>query len=110
MARCQFKVDIKYRDERTGKYIAYVCDEPAENILDSGLCIFHDENYLKDLKNKEANEQNVKNKLTEKIKKSESLICIGYHLPDLSFEQLHFDKSVNFSEAVFTGPVNFSKT
>ena len=42
MARCGFKTDIKYRDEKTGEYIPYECNEPEENILDSGLCIFHD--------------------------------------------------------------------
>ena len=60
MARCGFKTDIEYRDEKTREYIPYVCPEPEENILDSGLCIFHDEKYLKDSKNKEANEQNMK--------------------------------------------------
>ena len=49
-----------------------VCREPEENILDSGLCIFHSGEYLKDPKNIEANKQNIKAKLTEKIEKSEA--------------------------------------
>lgn len=109
MARCGFKTDFTYRDEKTGEYIPYECNEPKENILDSGLCIFHDENYLKELKNKEANEQNLRTKLSEKLGKSKPLICIGYHIPDISFEQIHFEKSVNFAGAIFMGLTNFSK-
>ena len=99
MARCGFKTDIKYLDEKTGEYIPYICLEPEQNILDSGLCIFHDENYLKDSKNRKANEQKLKRKLYEKLAESEPLICIGYHLTDFTFEGLHFDKSVNFSRS-----------
>ena len=109
MARCGFKTDIEYHDEKTGEDVQYVCDEPEENILDSGLCIFHDENYLKDSIKKEANEQNIKRRLSEKLAKSEPLICIGYHLPEFSFEELHFDKSADFTHAVFMGLTNFSK-
>ncbi|MFH7813463.1 hypothetical protein ACH0C8_16275, partial [Acetobacter lovaniensis] len=80
MARCGFKTDIEYRDENTGEYVQYVCLEPEKNILDSGLCIFHHENYLEDSKNKEANEQKLKRKLSEKLAKPGPLICIGYHI------------------------------
>jgi hypothetical protein len=103
---CGFKTDIKYYDENTGEYIPYVCPEPEENVLDSGLCIFHDENYLKDSRNKEANKQKLKRKLSEKLVKPEPLICIGYHLPDIEFK--HFDNLVLFLGAVFVRPINFS--
>ena len=109
MARCGFKTDIKYYDENTGKYIPYICPEPEENILDSGSCIFHDENYLTDLKNKEVNEQNLHRKFSEKLAKSERLICIGYHIPIISSGELYSDKSVNFSRAVFMGLTNFNR-
>jgi hypothetical protein len=87
VARCGFKTDNLYYDEKTRKFIQYRCLELEENILDSGLCIFHDKNYIKDPENKEAHEQNIKKKLTEKIEKSEPLICIGFHIPDFSFEE-----------------------
>ena len=103
MARCGFKTDIIYRDEKTGEYIKYECDEPNENILDSGLCKFHDENYFKDSKN----EQKLKRILSKKLTEPEPLICIGYHLPNLLFANLHFDKSVNFSGAHFTEKAQF---
>ena len=110
MARCGFKTNVLYRDEKTREYISeYVCPEPEENILDSGLCIFHSEQYLKDPKNKEANKLNIKRKLAEKIQKPEPLICIGYYLSDISFSGMHFDKSVNFSKTVFVGRSDFSE-
>jgi uncharacterized protein YjbI with pentapeptide repeats len=106
VVHCGFKIDIRYRDEETGEYVPYKCPE-TENILDSGLCIFHDENYLKESKNKEVNEQNFNRKFLEKMAISESLICIGYYLPDVSFEKKQFVKIVNFSGAVFVGKANF---
>lgn len=108
MARCGFKTDIKYYDETTG-YVLYSCPEPEENILPSGLCIFHDENYLKESKHKKANEQNLKREFSKKLDEAGPLICIGYHLPDFSFAQRHFAKSVNFSGATFMGLTDFSK-
>jgi hypothetical protein len=86
VAHCRFKTDIDYRDEKTGEDVRYACPEPEENILDSGLCIFHDDNYLKDSKDKEATDQNLNRKLSEKLAKPEPAICIGYHLPALSFD------------------------
>lgn len=104
MACCQFKTS--YCD-KTGNYVPYECEEKnVENIQASGLCIFHDEKYLTDPKNKESNEQHLKKKLAEKmdsISGNESLTCIGYHLPDFSYENRRIDKSVNFSETVFIG-------
>ncbi len=105
MVQCGFKTAIHYRDEKTGEYIPYVCPEDIEEyILDSGLCIFHDG----DPKIKEAHKQTIQKELTKKIEDSKLLICIGYCLPDISFEESHFDKSVNFSGAVFMGLINFS--
>ena len=69
-----------------------------KNILDSGLCIFHDENYLKDPINKEVNQRNLIRELSEKLTESGPLIWIGYHLPYFSFTNFHFEKSVDFSE------------
>jgi hypothetical protein len=92
MTHCRFKTDIGYDDENTGKYVPYVCPEPKENILDSGLCIFHEQ----DPKIKEAYKQKIEMELTKKIEDSKPLLCIGYYLSDFSFEELHFGKSVNF--------------
>lgn len=106
MTHCGFKTDIRYRDDNTGQYIPYVCAEPEENI-ESELCLIHDENYLKDPKNRKATEQNLKRKLSEKLAKAEPLICIGYRLPSFSFAEIHFDKSVDFRGAVFMGLTSF---
>ena len=119
VAHCGFKTDIKCYDEITGEYVPYICPETEENILDSGLCIFHNENYLKDSENKEAHGQNIKEKLKPKIEELESLICIGYYLPDFTSGYKHLDKFLdhllitpiraNFSGAHFTGQADFSK-
>jgi uncharacterized protein YjbI with pentapeptide repeats len=90
------------------------CDTPETDILKSGLCIFHDEKYLKNPKDKESNKQNIKRKLTEKIEKCISdnkvLMCIEYHLPDFTFENFkNFTIPANFSGTIFVGPVNFSE-
>lgn len=110
MAPCGFNTDIEYYDEKTGKYISYECREPEENVLDNGLCIFHDGNYLKDSKNKEANEENIRKKLSEKLAESGPLICIGYHLSSIPFKETHVDRSINFSGAQFNEEADFSKS
>ncbi len=78
-----------------------------KNILDSGLCIFHDENYLKDLINNKVNQRNLISELSEKLTESGPLIWIGYHLPYFSFTNFHFEKSVDFSEAKFAEGADF---
>ena len=97
-------MNCRFKDEN---FEHYVCDEVTD--LESGLCIFHDESYLKDTEKKEANEQNVQRKLTEKIENGISankpLMFIKYHLPDFTFKR--FIVPVNFSKTVFLGPVNF---
>jgi uncharacterized protein YjbI with pentapeptide repeats len=83
-----------------------------EDALDSGLCIFHDENYLKDKNNQAEHEQRVKKRIEEKVDYSalhdEELFCIGYHLPGINLQR-NFTKGVYFSEANFYNVANFSK-
>jgi hypothetical protein len=71
------------------------------------------ENYLKDTKNKETNEQNVKRKLTEKIENgitnNKHLKCMKYHLPEFVFPSKMVNISIDFSGTVFTGRVDFSR-
>jgi uncharacterized protein YjbI with pentapeptide repeats len=113
MTRCRFETDLRYYDEKTGDLVQYECDALEEDILESGLCIFHDQKYLTDPKNRKVNALNLKRKLAEKVKKNisgnEPLICIGYRLPVISFEHRRFDKSVYFSGARFTKEANFSR-
>ena len=53
----------KFKDED----FDYECDEITD--LESELCIFHDENYLNNPQNKDANEQSER-RLIDKIKNS----------------------------------------
>jgi uncharacterized protein YjbI with pentapeptide repeats len=87
----------------------YEC-EKEEDILKSGLCIFHDENYLRDETNRAQNQQNVIGKLMakvrQKIEKKEPLFCIGYYLPSVRINEV-FTKPVYFSKCIFSGSTDF---
>jgi hypothetical protein len=46
LAKCQFPT-TKYHDYESHADVPYNCDiKEEEDILPSGLCIFHDKNYL----------------------------------------------------------------
>jgi hypothetical protein len=109
LVKCQF-TDKYYDYESKAWVYNYNC--PDEEILDSGLCIFHDENYLKEGKdNRKEHEQKVIAKLMEKVRNSinqkEKLLCIGYHLPDITIKEANFTKPVYFSECKFQGKADF---
>ena len=84
MAECKFTTE--YWDHERSEDVDYNCDSKDEDILDSGLCIFHDENYLQDKNNHREHEQKVRDRLEARVRNSidqnEPLFCIGHHLPD----------------------------
>src|SRR5205823_6410566 len=104
LAICQFTTD--YWNYETDARVDYKSDSEDEDILDSGLCIFHDENYLQD----ENNSQKIVNKLMLKVSNSisqkEGLLCIGYHLPDVTIRNVNFAKPVYFSKCKFLGELD----
>ena len=111
LAKCQFPTTKYYDYERQAR-VPYNCDSKDEDVLASGLCIFHDENYLKEDKdNRKEREQKVKEKLMDKVRKSvdqkEALFCIGYHLPDIPLEEVNFTKPVYFTNCEFQGAADF---
>ena len=110
LINCQFTT--QYWNFEIDKEIDYCC-EKDEDILNSGRCIFHDENYLNDKDSREQNEQNVRTKLMakvrEKVDKKEPLFCIGYYLPSIRINEV-FTKPVYFSKCKFQGEVDFSHT
>jgi uncharacterized protein YjbI with pentapeptide repeats len=89
------------------------CDS-EEDILKSGLCIFHDKDYLQVKDSREQNEENVRTKLMvklrEKVDKKEPLFCIGYYLPSIRLVNEIFTNPVNFSKCKFQGEADFSHT
>ena len=64
MAKCQFTA--KYSDYERRMEIPYNCDSKDEDILASGLCILHDEEYLQGKNNHEEHEQKVRERLMPK--------------------------------------------
>jgi hypothetical protein len=107
LAECQFTTT--YYDYGRKAIGNFDCHEAA---LPSGLCLFHDENYLKEgeQKDRKEHEQKVRDKLMAKvhnsIDKKEVLFCIGYHLPGIAIREI-FPESVYFTDCKFQGIANF---
>jgi hypothetical protein len=109
LVKCLFRT--KYYELNDDNWIDYYCDN-LNDILASGLCIFHDRSYLQDKINREKHEKDVKNKLMSKVRKSqqnkEVLRCIGYYIPDITIKG-KFTERVYFSKCEFQGEANFSR-
>jgi uncharacterized protein YjbI with pentapeptide repeats len=119
LAKCQFTT--KYWDYESKALVDYNCNSKDGEVLDSGFCIFHDENYLQDKNNHKEREQEVVTKLMVKVNNSidrkEALLCIGYRLPDIKikgnftkplyFLQAKFQQ-IDFSLAKFSGEASFN--
>ncbi|MGB8035622.1 MAG: hypothetical protein WCF03_17545 [Nitrososphaeraceae archaeon] len=70
MDECKFTTEY-WEHERSGERVDYNCDSKDEDILDSGFCIFHDENYLQDKNNDhKEHEQKVRDRLEAKVRNS----------------------------------------
>jgi hypothetical protein len=68
LTRCRFTSQY-YDYESRSQTVVYNCDSKDEDILPSGLCIFHDENYLKeDNDNHKEREQKVRGTLMNKVR------------------------------------------
>jgi hypothetical protein len=67
----RLQVSAEYWDHERSEDVDYNCDSKDEDILDSVLCIFHDENYLQDKNNNhKEHEQNVRDRLEAKVRDS----------------------------------------
>ena len=120
MANCPFTT--KYLNYESQAVVDYFCDSKDEDILSSGKCIFHDEDYLQSDSLEEKN--NVRAKLMIKVAGSiagnGALVCIGYYLPDVTiaesfikpayFKQCRFQGRADFSSAEFSEAADFSST
>jgi hypothetical protein len=100
LVKCQYPT--KYWDYESLAEVPFHCDSRDEDILPSGVCLFHDENYLQDKDNHKEREQEVVTKLMVRVNKSidqkEALLCVGYHLPD-NIMIVDFTKPVYFCQA-----------
>jgi hypothetical protein len=111
----------KYYDIGTKNYEIFTCDQEALEKKDR--CLFHDENFLKDVNHPE-NKYKVIKKLQERIKNSEKnkvpLKCIGYYLPNIELykevftQQVYFNhckfQKADFINTTFSSTANFSDT
>ena len=116
LAKCRFS--IEYLDYESKKKMPYNCDSENVDVLESSLCIFHEERYLegyffhddfgaKEVSNftdtLELRTQRVTKRLKEKINDSivnqKALFCIGYHFPDNITIKGDFTKPVYFFKA-----------
>ena len=113
MPKCQFTT--QYYDYEISDDIHFCCPEEP---LASGFCIFHDEDYLHDKINNDEHKRKVLNRLKRKvnhaISNNESLLCIGFQLPDfipsdLGIINKEFTKPVYFSSSKFFGKASFHR-
>jgi hypothetical protein len=90
-------------------------DNNVEDILDSGFCIFHDNNYLQHylFSFREERKRNIIKKLMMRVKESKEnkkpLLCIGYHLPDVTIKET-LTLPVYFTKCEFEGVADFSES
>jgi hypothetical protein len=100
LPKCQFTT--KYYDYEIGKWIDFKCQEMP---LVSGLCIFHDKDYLQDKINNQEHKRTIldrlKRKVNHAISNNQPLFCIGFQLADFSLSDLNISKG-------FTKPVYFN--
>ena len=95
----------------------FTCNEEAR--AGSALCIFHDENYVKDhyVEFEHEAAKRFEGKVRESFNENKPLECIGYYLPAIEFAKYFppttalteksFSQSVYFNKATFYG-ANFS--
>ena len=74
MPRCRFTT--QYYDYETRKEVDFNCTE--EEPLASGLCIFHDKDYLQDKTNYEDHKRKVLDRLKHKVNHAIYLIMNHY--------------------------------
>jgi uncharacterized protein YjbI with pentapeptide repeats len=83
--------------------IEYQCHEDP---LDSGDCIFHNENYWTQSQNITSILKRMKEKIDECLTRNIPLECVGYHFPNMAIAE-EFSVPVKFLKSTFDN-VNFS--
>jgi hypothetical protein len=100
VATCQFEYKSDYPQ------VDFSCKEEAR--IGSTLCIFHDQNYVKDryVEYELKATKRFEEKVRERSSKNKPLKCIGYFLPAIEFNKyfsISFVRPVNFMKATFYG-------
>ena len=112
MAKCQFTTE--YWDHESQKEIPYNCDSDDVDVLESGLCIFHEKRYLEGYPfdrdqfgpkevsfRPERVTKKLKDKINDSIANQKALLCIGYYFPDNITIKGDFTKPLCFLQAKF---------
>jgi uncharacterized protein YjbI with pentapeptide repeats len=112
---CQFAA--KYFNHESGQIETYNCDTDNTDVLESGLCIFHEKRYLEgylfrdefedvskltatpELPRTQSVTERLKEKIDDSIANQKALFCIGYYFPDNITIKGKFTKPVYFNEA-----------
>ncbi len=104
---CSFETDYSSNETKTRE--RFRCDQlPLGN---NKLCLFHDENYIKNQnhpENKDIISRRIKRKLEKGIIDNTSIYCIGYNIPEVNIKSKEFKQSLYFVESKFAGVVDFS--
>jgi uncharacterized protein YjbI with pentapeptide repeats len=104
MIKCKFATE--YYDYKEGQLLPYNCPEKDKQlILESGLCIFHDEHFLDKEENHEIIIEEFQKKVDEYISntKGKPFFCIGYRLSDVYILGKEFPDCVYFNKASISG-------
>ena len=108
MTTCRFHTD--YYNYESEENETFSCPEQP---LESGLCIFHDENYLQDKTKYDERKRTVLERLeynvNQCISDGRTILCIGFYLPDFSLSDKKFAKPVYFKSSQFLGQADFSR-
>jgi uncharacterized protein YjbI with pentapeptide repeats len=112
LPKCKFTT--QYYDYEIRKRVDFNCQGDP---LASGFCIFHDKDYLQDKTNYEEHKRNVLQRLKHKVNhatsNNETLLCIGFQLPDFCLSELsnseNFTKPVYFNCSQFLGKADFTR-
>lgn len=83
----------------------YTCTNDA---LASGYCKLHDENYLNDSTSKEVETLFLSE--LERSSESGKILCVGFHLPEISLNNASFNKPIFFVGSTFHGEADFTNS
>ncbi len=122
VSTCTFRINFINQLE---EFDIFQCDQ--EHLEGKNLCLFHDEDYLKDdinHKNKDIVIGKLNGRIDESNANNKPLYCIGYYLPDIiidqdfkqpvwfircKFQRADFSE-ITFASAYFSGTTFASKT
>jgi len=101
-------IKARYWNFEMEQEIEFPCENKTQP--ESDKCIFHDEHFLDDDKNRQKIKQEFQHKIHAYLSKNDNgpLFCIGYRLCDIDIKDKEFSNSVYFNAATISGSFNIS--